>query len=202
MTTPLDLVRGALALDPEAFRALLAPAAADPRLGLAVVYLAGLSLALGQSVVLFAERVSPRRFLSTLAVQAALFLAAFMVWALSVWWVARVGFDAARPLRDVVAVVGLAYAPQLFGVLVLAPYLGGPLQALLSVWTLLATLVAAAAVFGLTPLQAVACSAGGWLLSQLLQRTVGRPVVRAGRRVRAWVAGIAPDAQRAPGTRA
>ena len=201
MTTPLDLLRGALALDPEAFRALLAPAVADPRLGLVVVYLAGLSLALGQSVVLFAERVSPRRFASTLAVQAGLFLAAFMVWALSVWWVARVGFDAARPLRDVVAVVGLAYAPQLFGVLVLAPYLGGPLQAVLSVWTLLATLVAASAVFGLTLGQAVACTAGGWLLSQLLQRTLGRPVVRAGRRVRAWVAGIAPDAQRESGAR-
>ena len=201
MTTALDLVRGALALDPEAFRALLAPAAADPGLGLAVVYLAGLSLALGQSVVLFAQRVSPRRFLSTLAVQAALFLAAFLVWAVSVWWVARIGFDAARPLGEVIAVVGLAYAPQLFGALVLTPYLGGPLQALLSVWTLLATLVAAAAVFGLTPTQAIACTTGGWLLSQLLQRTVGRPVVRAGRRVRAWVAGVAPDAQRRPRAR-
>lgn len=201
MTTPLDLVRGALALDPEAFRALLAPTVADPRLGLAVVYLAGLSLALGQSVVLFAQRVSPRRFLSTLAVQAALFLAAFLMWGVSVWWVARIGFDAARPLGDVIAVVGLAYAPQLFGALVLTPYLGGPLQSLLSVWTLLATLVAAAAVFGLTPTQAIACTGGGWLLSQLLQRTVGRPVVRAGRRVRAWVAGVPPDAQRRPGAR-
>jgi hypothetical protein len=201
VTTPLDLVRGALALDPEAFRALLAPAVADPRLGLVVVYLAGLSLALGQSVVLFAERLSPRRFASTLALQAALFLAAFLVWAVSVWWVARIGFDAARPLRDVVAVVGLAYAPQLFGVLVLAPYLGGPLQAALSVWTLLATLVAASAVFGLTLAKAIACTAGGWLLSQLLQRTLGRPVVRAGRRVRAWVAGTAPDARESPEAR-
>jgi hypothetical protein len=201
VTTPLELVRGALALDPEAFRALLAPAVADPRLGLVVVYLAGLSLALGQSVVLFAERLSPRRFASTLALQAALFLAAFLVWAVSVWWVARIGFDAARPLRDVVAVVGLAYAPQLFGVLVLAPYLGGPLQAALSVWTLLATLVAASAVFGLTLAQAIACTAGGWLLSQLLQRTLGRPVVRAGRRVRAWVAGTAPAAPESPEAR-
>jgi len=58
--------------------------------------------------------------------------------------------------------------------------------------------VAAAAVFGLTPTQAIACTTGGWLLSQLLQRTVGRPVVRAGRRVRAWVAGVAPGAQRRP----
>jgi len=201
MTSPLDLIQGALALDPEAFQALLGPDAAHQRLGLAVVYLAGLSMALGQSVALFAERVSPRRFASTLAVQAGLFLAAFLVWALSVWWVARVGFDAARPLRDVVAVVGLAYAPQLFGVLVLVPYFGGPLQAALSVWTLLATLVAASAVFGLTLGQAVACAAGGWLLSQLLQRTLGRPVVRVGRRVRAWVAGIESGTAGLPGAR-
>ncbi len=201
MTTPLDLILGALALDPEAFQALLGPGAARQRLGLGVVYLAGLSMALGQSVVLFAERVSPRRFASTLAVQAGLFLAAFLVWALSVWWVARVGFDAARPLRDVIAVVGLAYAPQLFGVLVLAPYLGGPLQAALSVWTLLATQVAASAVFGLTLGQAVVCAAGGWLLSQLLQRTLGRPVVRVGRRVRAWVAGIESGPAGQPGAR-
>lgn len=199
MTAPLDLVRGALALDPEAFRALLAPTAAGARLGLTVVYLAGLSLAVGQSVALFAQRVSRRRFLGTLAVQAALYLAAFMVWALSVWWVARVGFGAARPLSEVVAVVGLAYAPQLLGALVLAPYLGAGIHALLSVWTLLATLVAASAVFGLAMPQAVACTAGGWLLSQLLQRTLGRPVVRAGRRVRAWVAGIAADDTRGSG---
>jgi hypothetical protein len=189
MGAPLELVWGALRLDPAAFRGLLvtAPSAG---VGLTVVYLAGLSLAVGQSVVLFAERVSPRRFAATLVVQAVLFLASFVAYALAVWWVARVGFDAARPLRDVVAVVGLAHAPQLLGFLILTPYLGGPLHSLLSAWTLLATVVAAAAVFDLGAAQALACSAGGWLVAQLLQRTLGVPLVRAGQRVRAWVAGI------------
>ncbi len=189
MDAPLELVWGALRLDAAAFRSLLvaAPAAG---VGLTVVYLAGLSLAVGQSVVLFAERVSPRRFAATLVVQAVLFLASFVAYALAVWWVARVGFDAARPLRDVVAVVGLAHAPQLLGFLILTPYLGGPLQSLLSAWTLLATVVAAAAVFDLGAAQALACSAGGWVVAQLLQRTLGVPLVRAGQRVRAWVAGI------------
>ena len=189
MGTPLELVWGALRLDPAAFRSLLV-AAPGAGVGLTVVYLAGLSLAVGQSVVLFAERVSPRRFAATLGVQAVLFLASFVGWALAVWWVARVGFDAARPLRDVVAVVGLAHAPQLLGFLILTPYLGGPLQSLLSAWTLLATVVAAAAVFDLGAAQALACSASGWLVAQLLQRTLGAPLVRAGQRVRAWVAGI------------
>jgi len=196
VTTPVELVWGALRLDPEAFRLLLAASAPRAGLGLTVAYLAGLSMALGQSVALFAARVSARRFVATLAVQGLLFLASFAVWALSLWWVARLGFDAARPLRDVVGVVGLAYAPQLFGFLVLTPYLGVPLQSVLSVWTLLATLVAASAVFGLGLREALACSAVGWLLARLLQHTLGAPVVRSGRWVRAWVAGIEAASRR------
>jgi hypothetical protein len=65
----------------------------------------------------------------------------------------------------VVAVIGLAHAPQLLGALVLAPYFGTPLAALLSAWTLAATIVATSAVFGLALPEAIACAAGGWLLS-------------------------------------
>lgn len=189
MGAAVDLVLGALALDPEAFRSLLASHAPRHRFGFAVVVLAGMSLALGQSVALFAERVSPRRFLATLVVQALLFGGSFLAWAVSAWAVARLAFGAARPLGDVVAAVGLAHAPQLFGAFVLTPYLGTPLQTVLSVWTLLAVLIATAVTFGLAIGQAVLAAAGGWLLSLLLQRTIGAPIVRAGRRLRAWVAG-------------
>lgn len=194
MGLAVDLVLGALALDPDAFRTLLASEAARHRFGLAVVVLAGLSLALGQSVALFAERVSPRRFAATLLVQALLFAASFLAWAASTWAVARLAFGAALPLRDVVAAVGLAHAPQLFGAFVLTPYLGTPLHTALSVWTLLAVLVATAVTFGVSLGQAVVAGAGGWLLTLLLQRTVGAPIVRWGRRLRTWVAGTRPGA--------
>jgi hypothetical protein len=192
MSSTLDLVLGAFTLDRSVFTALLEAGALRPPVGTWVLFGAGLSYAIGQSVALFAVRVSPRRFAASLLVQALLFAASFFVWALATWGVAWVLFDAIRSLRDVVAVIGLAHAPQLLGALVLAPYFGTPLAALLSAWTLAATIVATSAVFGLALPEAIACAAVGWLLSQLGLRTVGRPVVRLGRRVRNWVVGADP----------
>jgi len=192
---PVDLVLGALALDRAAFEALLAAEAMHLRTGTLVTFFAGLSIAIGQSVALFALQVSPRRFAASLLVQAVLFVASFFAWAVSVWWVARVGFDAARPLRDVIAVVGLAHAPQLLGFLVLTPYFGAPLQNLLSAWTLVATLVGTAVLFSLDLRASALVVAGGWLLTLLGQRTFGRPLVRLGRRVRLLVVGAGPTAR-------
>jgi hypothetical protein len=196
MSSALDLVLGAFALDRTVFAALLEAGALRPPVGTWVLFGAGLSFAIGQSVALFAVRVSPRRFAASLLVQALVFAASFFVWALATWAVAWALFDAARALRDVVAVIGLAHAPQLLGALVLAPYFGTPLAALLSAWTLAATIVATSAVFGLALPEAIACAAAGWLLSQLGQRTVGRPVLRLGRRVRNWVVGADPADRR------
>jgi hypothetical protein len=196
MTNALDLVLGALALDRGAFEALLGAGPQRPPVGGWVVFGAGLSIAIGQSVALFAVRVSPRRFGASLLVQALLFAASFLVWALSTWWVARLGFDAFAPWRDVVVAIGLAHAPQLLGAFALAPYFGQPLGALLSAWTLASAIVATSVTFGLDLRQAALCAAGGWLLSQLLQRTVGRPVVSVGRRIRNWVVGADPRDRR------
>lgn len=184
----LDLVRQALALDPQAFAA----AEGGPyslRLALTVVFLAGLSSALGQSVVLFAARVKPRRFAASLLLQAAIFVAVYLFWTLSIWGVARVVFHELRPFRDIAMAVGLAYAPQLFGFFVLTPYLGSFFGVVLSVWNLLAITIAAHVVFDLGLWQALACSALGWVLLQLAQRTVGWPVGWLARRARHWVAG-------------
>jgi hypothetical protein len=196
MTGAFDLVLGALALDRGAFEALLEAGTQRPPVGGWVVFGAGLSIAIGQSVALFAVRVSPRRFGASLLVQALLFTASFLVWASSTWWVGRLGFGAVAPWRDVVVAIGLAHAPQLLGALVLAPYFGTPLAALLSAWTLASATVATSVALGLDLRQAALCAAGGWLLSQLLQRTVGRPVVRLGRRIRNWVVGADPRDRR------
>jgi hypothetical protein len=184
-----ELIGGAWALDPAAFRDLVATDPSRLRLGLFVAFLAGLSLAVGQSVALFAVGVAPRRFVVSLLLQAALFVTSFLVWSTSVWWLGGVAFDAARPWRDVVAAPGLAHAPQLFGALVLAPYFGAALHVGLSIWTLLATLVATATLLDLGFAEAAVCAGGGWLLAQLLQRTVGRPFTALARSVRRHVAG-------------
>jgi hypothetical protein len=177
----LDLIGGALRLDPVAFAALLA---SDPRLGTAIVYFAGLSTAIGQSIALFTARVSPRRFAFALGVQAALFLGGFLLWAASTHLLARALYGAEIPLVHAIGTIGLAHAPLLFGALVLAPYLGTPLQTLLSIWTLLAVVIATTTTWGLTTPAAIACGSGGWIVSHLLQRTIGRSIVRVAARVR------------------
>lgn len=187
--TALDLVPNALRLQPDAFRTLLSRPDAGLRGALAIVFLAGLSAALGQSVMLFANRVSPRRFVASLFVQALLFVAGFLAWTATVWTTAMLLMDRPAPFTPAVAAIGLAYAPQLLGFLVLTPFLGGPFGVVLSVWTLLATLVATSVAFDLTRSETILVAFAGWLVAQALQRTVGRPLARLGRWVRHRVAG-------------
>jgi hypothetical protein len=196
---PLEAIVATWSLDPAAFRAVDGTIAPSLRFGVAVALAAGLSLAVGQSVVLFTLGVRPSRFLASLALQAALFAAGFLVWTTSTWALAALAFDAPRPWAVAVAATGLAHAPQVFGAFVLVPYLGTGIGALLSVWTLLAMLVATATVFDLSAPQALLATAGGWLLVQVAQRTVGRPLARATDRLRRVVAGGDLDAPRLRG---
>ena len=182
---PIEAVFAAWRLDPEAFRV----AAIGARFGVAVVLAAGLAIAIGQSLALFAVGVRPRRFAASLLVQAALFAIGFLTWATSAWLVATLAFEATGTWRATIAATGLAHAPQLFGAFVLVPYFGTAIGGLLSVWTLLAVWVATAAVFDLSAPQALASSAGGWLLVHVFQRTAGRPLARLSRHVRRTVAG-------------
>ena len=194
----LDLVPSALRVQPEAFRELLARPDGGLRGALAIVFLAGLSTALGQSVMLFANRVSPRRFLASLLLQAVLFLAAFVAWTATVWLTAMLLLDRPVGYPTVVAAIGLAYAPQLLGFLVLAPFLGGPFGIVLSVWTLLATLVATSVAFDLGRSETVVVAFAGWLVAQALLRTIGRPLARFGRWIRHLVAGTVLEPIPAP----
>lgn len=186
-----ELIAGALRLDPAAFEALVAlPHAA--RFGLVLLTVAGVSQALGQSIALFATRVRPRRFVLASAVSAALFVASVVVWAGALDLAATLLEDARAPLRAVVAVVGLGHAPRLFALLVLVPYFGVGIGAVLAVWTFLATAVGARAVFGLDLTSALLVLGAAWLATEAAGRTIGRPLSAATRRLRAWSAGDGP----------
>lgn len=185
--TAVDAVAGALALRADAFA--VAAMGGGLRWALAVVFLAGLSQALGQSLVLIANRVTPRRFAASLLLSAAVFTLTFLFWVLSLWLIAGRLFDHPRPFATAAAVVGLAYAPQLFAFFTLTPYLGSLVWVTLTTWTLLATVVATRVAFDLSTARAIAAAALGWLLLQAAQRTLGRPLGRWTKRLRRWVAG-------------
>jgi predicted Abi (CAAX) family protease len=181
------LIAGALALDPDAFQ-LITTLPGGGQVALIVVFLAGLSQTLGQCVVLFINRVKPIRFAFSVITAALLFAIIYGFWALSTWLISGLFMTPKLPLAMLFSILGLAYAPQLFSVAIGFPYLGVPISILLSIWSLLA-IVRGLEVTGLNRWQALVCTGLGWLVLQLLQRTMGKPLVALGRRMMNWAAG-------------
>lgn len=154
-----------------------------------IVVMAGLSAAVGQSVVLFASRVRPRRFVFSLFFSACIYTFSFFFLAASIWLVGDIAFERRSDVGDILRAVGLGYSPYLFSFFTLAPYFGNPIGLLLSVWSLIAIVRGVHFALGLGGWQALLCVFLGWLLLQVLQRTVGRPMVGGVRWLRRRVAG-------------
>jgi MFS family permease len=162
-------VSGVLSLDPATFQTIVN----HPQSGLLALLVAlpaGISAALGQSVVLFANRVSRRRFLVSLFMFALGLVASLFFWAGAVWIVAGLLFTAPLTYRDALILAALSEAPLLFGFLILLPYLGNIISPLLRVWALLALITGVMATAGLPLWQAALCAGLGWLLMELVIR--------------------------------
>jgi hypothetical protein len=184
-----EAILQALALDEQIYLAVQA-SRQGLWMALIVVGLAGLSQALGQSLVLFINQVRPRRFILAMIASVINYMGGYGLWLASVWLVGVYGFGADVSWMAVAAAVGLAYAPQLLAFFELTPFLGNPFGVLLSLWTLLAIVIAVRAGLGLETWQAIATSGLGWLLLQAWRRTLGAPVYALGRWIEQRAAGV------------
>lgn len=185
----VDTVGRALMLDRTVF-AEVQVTAWGPPLTVMVVLLAGLSEAAGQSLVLFLNRVTPRRMVLSLLLSAVLYVFGFLVLGLSIWLIGHYLFERAVAPTAVLRAISLGYAPYLFSFFILTPYLGMLIDRLLALWSLLAILIAVQVTLSLTLVQAAACSGLGWLLVQVARRTVGLPLIILGRHLRNRIAGV------------
>jgi hypothetical protein len=182
------LIRGAWGLYPDAFRAM----ESHPRgtlLAVVVVLLAGLSQSIGQSIVLFLNQVKPIRFVLSLGIAALLFVFSTGFWVFSVWLVSHAVYGAEASFGEVFRALGLAYAPLLWSFLVALPYLGVPIEVILSIWSLLAFVRGFSVVTDLERWQVLGSAILGWFVLQIMQRTIGRPAVALGRWMSNTVAG-------------
>ncbi|PMB00661.1 hypothetical protein CEN50_02385 [Fischerella thermalis CCMEE 5268] len=174
-----ELIFGAIALNPQAFESIqILPQGF--RVALYTTLLAGFSQAFGQGIVLFVNRVKPIRFILSLAIASVLFVFSVLFWCLSTWFVSWLFFDASTPYEVIWSLLGLAYAPMIFSFLVALPYFGVAINVILSIWTLLAFEVGLHAVLDVSVWRAFWCVALGWVVLQILQRTIGRPIAAIG----------------------
>lgn len=163
--------------------ALVAGATNWRQLVIWIVALSGLSEAIGQSVVLFANQVRPARFLLSLIVTALLHLIGFFIWVGSFWFVIFLVLDAPIPMKPLLIVVGVSYVPILFGFLGFLPYAGQPILQLLYAWSYGIMVYYLQLAEQITFYQALLVGGIGLLAILLLRASVGRPLETLASRV-------------------
>ena len=169
---------GVFALDGNAF--IAGVAYHDGLVAVLIVLIAGFSGAVGQSIVLFANRVKPGRFFFSLLVDAVLFTFGYAFLVLSTWVVCRLPGTPHFSFRTLALVFGLSYAPLLFSFLGALPYLGSSLLRILRVWHLLAMVVGVAAVGSVDVFRAATYVLLGWFVMTFAQRSFGKPITDLG----------------------
>ncbi len=164
-----QLAWGAMRFDAAAFSVVL-EYSRGTLLALVVLLIGGFSYFFGQSAVLFANRIPPRRFLLSLLAGAIGLWASVFFWSASLWVVVSLLLGTRVDLGDVVAIVALSFAPYWLGFLILFPYLGSLFSKMLRGWVALILLMAVAVSFGLAFWQALLACALGWGVFELLNR--------------------------------
>jgi hypothetical protein len=147
-------VGGILSLNPEFILAVqTSPRALAVALGILV--LATISDVVGNSPVLFFNRMSPGRLAAALGIETVLSLVRLALWMLISALLFAVLNQVQLTLHNVIVVVGIGYAPMLWSFLVVIPTVGPLIRRVIIAWTLV-TLTASIAVAGsVSPWQAL-----------------------------------------------
>jgi hypothetical protein len=163
-----EVIKGVLGLDPEIFRtAIFLPGAW--KMALAIVFVAGLSDMLGQSVVLFANRVTPRRFIASTVMSGIMLIVSVFFYAFTIWLIVKFVIGMERSyFSEVLILVSLSYAPLVFSFFTLLPYLGNFIYQTVRVWSLLALVVGVAAVAQSNFWGGILACLLGWLFIQFI----------------------------------
>lgn len=172
--TLLRLVGGGLRLDQEAFRQVYLVSGGNRGLLLWIVIVAGLSLMIGQSVVLFANRVSKGRFAVSLLLGAVKFALDVLVIILSVWVMVNILGEKSWEIGGIARAIALASAPYWLSVLFLIPYLGLILERVVKIYVFMALVIALQAVFEVPFLDAILAALISLGISYTISLLLGR----------------------------
>jgi hypothetical protein len=124
---------------------------------------------LGQSVVLFANRVTPRRFMVSTVMSGVMLIVSVFFYALTIWFIVRFAMGVQRTyFSTVLILVSLSYAPLVFSIFTLLPYMGNFIYQTVRVWSLLALVVGVAAVAQSQFWVGILACLLGWLFIQFI----------------------------------
>lgn len=174
LTAVWTLLGDVLAVDPGVPAALGSGGLLLPGVGVAA--LAWLSIAAGQSGVLFLNRVAGLRVPLALLVGLLWLLVLRAAEGVVTWLVALLFTGQHLSPRVVVTVFLLATAPQVFSVLTFLPHIGLGIGRVLGGWSFLVVVWLLAGAYALSAWAALLVAVSGWLVMQLASRLLAAPV--------------------------
>src|SRR4051812_1019052 len=135
-TSVWDVVSGAFRLNEDTFVSLI-QSPHPYALSIIVLVLVGTSWMLGHCAMLFLNQVPRGRFLVTTPGLAGSFVLGALIWVTCTWLVTTL-FPGNRnvPLRAVLPITAFAYAPLVLSILIIIPYVGSAVEAVLNTWSL------------------------------------------------------------------
>ncbi len=138
ISSVFQLIGNSMTLNEGTILALISdPHAGQLVVGIFIVLI--ISLALGQSTILFINQVPPRRFILSLVVSALIQGASIFLWAVASWGTALLvtGSDHMVYSQHVIWIFVLGHAPLALGVFSLMPYVGVFWPNFLRAWSML-----------------------------------------------------------------
>lgn len=149
------------------------------RLAFTIVCLAAVSHMLGSAVILLINRATPIGFIIALFLDGLSVICGYYFWTFVVWKVGQWLKPIDPTYQELLSPIGFSYAPQILNFLTLIPLLGRPIELLLSLWSLLAVIVAVRQGLDIRTRGAALISIIGWLplqtaigLVQVLQQNI------------------------------
>ncbi|MBW4663374.1 MAG: hypothetical protein KME01_04105 [Chroococcus sp. CMT-3BRIN-NPC107] len=137
------------------------------RVAQTIVILAAISHALGSWVVFIVNWTAISILPLALLIDALSIVAGYYFWTLTIWRIGRWLRRNSPSYRELLIPIGFAYAPQVLNFLTLIPLLGEPIELILSVWSLLAVIVAVRQGLDINTIWATVISLLGWPLIQI-----------------------------------
>lgn len=140
----------------------------DQWIGFIILFMSILSLTIGNSVVLFANRVNHAQFIRSILAFTFLFILSIFLWTLSIQFFAYSFFGKHKPTADVLLLVAASFTPFIFGFLILLPHLGYYLYALLRIWVMVNLVINVMIAYQFNIFQALIVSLLGWILMEFI----------------------------------
>jgi hypothetical protein len=172
--TIFELVKGGLSLNPEAFKLAYMYPWSAPGILFWIVFIAGVSMLLGQCVTLFANRVSLVGFWVSILLGALKFSLETTILMCTTWAAAEIIGREHWEFLPVARAVALTFAPYWLSFLFFIPYLGLMLPRAIKIYVFVALVVALRAVFQVSFIGALLSSFLVVAISQLVAAGLGR----------------------------